>query len=149
MINIKGLDKVEVVVALYTHSRHLGLGFLQAGTPLPDVRAIIDSGQTYFDYLNGKVMKVEVGGDELDPRLFDRDNGEGAAARAIASVPGLRCVGCGKAPAELTEYVDAAEDGETPNEYVCREEGTYNPANGHFLCTSCYIKAGTPLGVAP
>lgn len=37
----------------------------------------------YFDYLNGKVMKVDLGQDEFDPRLYDRDNGEGAAQRAI------------------------------------------------------------------
>jgi len=29
---------------------------------------------------------------------------------------------------------------------VIREEGTYNPNNGHFLCDSCYIKAGMPTG---
>jgi hypothetical protein len=32
----------------------------------------------------------------------------------------------------------------TPDEYVRDEEGTYNPANGHFLCDECYIKAGQP-----
>ena len=29
--------------------------------------------------------------------------------------------------------------------YVRAEEGTYNPANGHFLCDVCYIKAGMPV----
>jgi hypothetical protein len=28
--------------------------------------------------------------------------------------------------------------------YVRREEGTFNPANGHFLCDACYIAAGQP-----
>ena len=28
--------------------------------------------------------------------------------------------------------------------YVRNEEGTLNPTNGHFLCDSCYIKAGQP-----
>ena len=37
----------------------------------------------YFDYLQGRVMKVRIQGDELDPRLYDRDNGEGAAEQAI------------------------------------------------------------------
>lgn len=37
-----------------------------------------------FDYLHGRVMKVDIGGDTLYPRLFDRDNGNGAAARALA-----------------------------------------------------------------
>jgi hypothetical protein len=55
------------------------------------------------------------------------------------------CVGCGKKPSELREYVDMAEEeGMTPDEYVRREEGTYNRENGHFLCTPCYVKAGQP-----
>lgn len=29
-------------------------------------------------------------------------------------------------------------------DYIRDEEGTYNPANGHFLCDSCYIAAGQP-----
>ena len=55
------------------------------------------------------------------------------------------CTGCKKRPAEIQEYVDIArEEGMTPNEFVRQEEGTYNPRNGHFLCTSCYIAAGQP-----
>jgi hypothetical protein len=55
------------------------------------------------------------------------------------------CIGCGKRPAELEEYVEASglED-MTPDAYVRREEGTYNEANGHFLCTPCYVRAGAP-----
>ena len=31
-------------------------------------------------------MKVDINGDEFDPRLFDRDNGEGAAEKAIENL---------------------------------------------------------------
>jgi hypothetical protein len=55
------------------------------------------------------------------------------------------CVGCGKEPHELEEYVEAAREYErTPARYVMLEEGTYNPENGHFLCTPCYVRAGMP-----
>lgn len=55
----------------------------------------------------------------------------------------LICVGCRKAPAEIEEYVEIArEEGMTPEDYVREEEGTFNPANGHFACTTCYIKYG-------
>jgi hypothetical protein len=57
------------------------------------------------------------------------------------------CVGCNKHADELDEYIDAArEDGRgfDANKYVRVEEGTYNPENGHFLCTPCYNKAGMP-----
>jgi hypothetical protein len=59
--------------------------------------------------------------------------------------PDLLCVGCGKTPSELSEYVGAASGANiTPGDYVWQEEGTLNRENGHFLCTSCYIKAGMP-----
>lgn len=55
------------------------------------------------------------------------------------------CTGCNKRPDELEEYIESAADcNMTPDDYVKEEEGTYNPANGHFLCTDCYIKAGMP-----
>jgi hypothetical protein len=55
------------------------------------------------------------------------------------------CTGCNKTPDEIQEYIECAEDEEmTPDDYVRSEEGTYNPSNGHFLCTDCYIEAGMP-----
>ena len=60
----------------------------------------------------------------------------------------LICVGCNKHPAEIEEYVEAVaeqpEEYTDPDDYVRQEEGTLNTANGHFLCTDCYIAAGMP-----
>jgi hypothetical protein len=57
----------------------------------------------------------------------------------------FKCIGCGKAPREIDEYVEAAEDEDmTPEQYVSAEEGTLNRENGHFACTTCYIKMGMP-----
>jgi hypothetical protein len=39
-----------------------------------------------FDYLRGRVIKCEISGDELDVRLYDRDNGPRAAEAAINSI---------------------------------------------------------------
>ena len=36
-----------------------------------------------FDYLHGRVMKVDIGTDTMDDSLYNRDNGEGAAAVVI------------------------------------------------------------------
>jgi hypothetical protein len=64
--------------------------------------------------------------------------------------PDLFCVGCGKTPSELSEYISAAKEEAsgvadmTPDDYVWQEEGTLNRENGHFLCTPCYVKAGMP-----
>jgi hypothetical protein len=36
-----------------------------------------------FDYLKGRVMKVDLGGDELRTALYNRDNGPNAAESAL------------------------------------------------------------------
>lgn len=55
------------------------------------------------------------------------------------------CCDCRKRPDQIDEYIEAAADEEmTPTQYVRAEEGTYNPINGHFCCTECYIKRGMP-----
>lgn len=60
------------------------------------------------------------------------------------------CTGCNKTADELEEYIESAKDaGITVEQYVREEEGTYNPENGHFLCTDCYIKAGMPANHFP
>lgn len=57
----------------------------------------------------------------------------------------LICTGCNRRPDEIAEYLDGAADEQmTPAAYVMAEEGTLNTANGHFLCTACYIRAGMP-----
>lgn len=62
------------------------------------------------------------------------------------------CIGCDKHPVDLAEYRNATEadggnpDSEDVNDFVRREEGTYNSANGHFACTPCYVKLGQPSG---
>lgn len=85
-INIEGLDKAEVLAALYNASHPLGLGFLHA-RPEPMTKeeaAEALKSQTYFDYLYGRVMKVDLSGDTLRVGLYDRDHGDGAAAKALA-----------------------------------------------------------------
>lgn len=87
MVNIKGLDKAQVLKALYDHSRPQGLGFLQAGktVTLEECAKLLEE-HTDFDYLGDRVLKVDLSEDEFDPRLYDRDNGEGAAQRAVDTI---------------------------------------------------------------
>jgi hypothetical protein len=52
---------------------------------------------------------------------------------------------CNRQPDQIEEYVlYAKEDEITADEYVISYEGTYNPENGHFACTQCYIEMGMP-----
>lgn len=85
MITIPKGKKAAVLAALYNNSKVQGMGFLQAQPGEMSEQAAEDllKDQTYFDYLHGKVMKVDLSTDELNPRLYDRDNGEGAALRAV------------------------------------------------------------------
>ena len=103
-IDLKGLDKAAVLAALYNASKPQGLGFLHydpAPMTVEEAQAILDEKQVrlkeinsmggnwdeiYFDYLKGRVMKVDLLGDDLRFQLYDRDNGEGAAQRAIDGI---------------------------------------------------------------
>jgi hypothetical protein len=86
-MNIKGISKAKILAALYNASHPQGMGFLQAkqgDMSEAEAQALLNSGQTYFDYLHGRVMKIDLsGGEELDTWLYDRDNGRGAAEDAI------------------------------------------------------------------
>lgn len=79
-VSIEGLDRAEVLAALYNASRPQGLGFLQYdAAPMTREEAVkLLAETTYFDYLKGRVMKIAVEGDAIDPWGYDRDNGEGA-----------------------------------------------------------------------
>lgn len=90
MVDIKGMNKADVLAALYNHSRPLGMGFLHYD-PAPMTReqaqTLLDGGRAYFDYLKGRVMKVDLRSDEgFDEWGYDRYNGSGAAQRAVDSV---------------------------------------------------------------
>ena len=86
-IDITGLSKAAVLAALYNASKTQGLGFLQyTPEPMTEAQAAkwIEKWGLSADYLNGRVMKVELCGNTFSPWLYDRDNGRGAAAAALA-----------------------------------------------------------------
>lgn len=84
-INLNGANKAAVLAALYNASQPMGMGWLNAtAAPMTqDEAEKLLKEQTYFDYLRGRVMKVDLSGDSLEERLYDRDNGHGAAYDAI------------------------------------------------------------------
>ena len=92
-MNISGISKGVVLSALYNASHPLGMGFLHFK---PQDMAVEEADKIiyemkqkgfrlYFDYLHGRVMKVDISGDELGTSGYDRDNGQGAAERAITN----------------------------------------------------------------
>jgi hypothetical protein len=89
MVNIEGLNKAEILRRLYNNSRPIGLGFLQydpKDMTLEEAEEILAQ-LTDFDYLKGRVIKVDLTSDvEFREWLYDRDNGEGAAQRVVDSI---------------------------------------------------------------
>lgn len=86
MIDIAGLDKAEVLAALYNRARPLGLGHLQyePSDMTKEQAAKLLESSTYFDYVKGRVMKINLkSDDQFSPSLYDRDNGTGAAESVI------------------------------------------------------------------
>ncbi len=88
MIDIKGMDKVEVFRKLYNKARTQGMGQFQwqpGDVDYEKAKQLFESHSPnyYFDYVLGRVMKVNLKNDEFDPCLYDRDNGQGAAYSAL------------------------------------------------------------------
>jgi len=89
-MDISHLDKAEVLAALYNRAQPQGMGFLHytaEDMTTEQAKKLLDDGQTYFDYVFGRVMKVDLKGDELDTWLYNRDNGIDAAENVIATLP--------------------------------------------------------------
>ena len=89
MIDISDYNKADVLAALYNNSKSIGLVHLlykEEDMTKLEAKNIIDAGQSYFDYLYGRVMKVVLKDDSFDPAMYDRDNGPGAARAAIDSI---------------------------------------------------------------
>ena len=98
-------NAAPALAALFNASRPLGMGFTHPAALKPmsteDAQKELDAREAkefggslsgehrgiYFDYLNGRVMKLDFNaGKALDFRLFDRDNGQGAGERAVAEL---------------------------------------------------------------
>ena len=91
IVDISNKDKAEVLAALYNNSHPHGMGFLQYD-PEPmsveEAREILKE-ITYFDYFRGRVMKLSLKENLVNVSLYNRDNGEGAAERAISKCPNI------------------------------------------------------------
>ena len=79
-VDIRGLDKERLFIALLGGAKVAGFfGFHGQPSPpqpteIPD-KKVLDS---YIDYYMGRVIKANLSGDTVDPRGYDRDNGQGA-----------------------------------------------------------------------
>ena len=100
-IDITGIDKAELLAALYNGTRAIGMGVLHDlddGMTIEKAQEIIDtrmegclpdSGKLWFDYVCGRPIKVNITGDVMERAdLYDRDAGPGAAQRVVDQLRG-------------------------------------------------------------
>ena len=61
----------------------------------------------------------------------------------------MKCKLCKREPNQINEYVECSKLlSITPEEYIEKEEGTFNKETQEFYCTECYIMMGMPEGKA-
>lgn len=88
MVDIKGLDKAEILKALFDTS-HIqsvtGSSLIpEGGVTVEHCRELLKR-TTHFDYLYSWLIKVDLSSDDaFDERVYDLRNGLGSAERAIA-----------------------------------------------------------------
>ena len=66
MVNISGLDKAKVLKALHDNSKAQGMSFLNLKTLSLEECQEITTTTLYFDYLAGKVLKVDISEDTFE-----------------------------------------------------------------------------------
>jgi len=89
VIDVSDIPAAALLSSLYNGSRQLGMGFLHERgqrSLSEDEAADLLKHDDYFDYLHGRVMKVRIDGKTLNPALYDRDNGNGAARRIVENL---------------------------------------------------------------
>ena len=84
-MKIKPHHEARALIALHSASKQQGLGLLQTDKTLSieEAAQFLGEHDFYADYCGGRVIKVDFSTDELDLRLFDRDNGEWAGVVAL------------------------------------------------------------------
>lgn len=77
-IDIKMLDKAEVLMVLYNNARILGINNMT----IDEARGQLNY-FTHFGILNGRAMHIDLGGDSLDTTAYVCANGFNAAFKAL------------------------------------------------------------------
>lgn len=125
-VDVSGLDKAELLAALFNNSKAQGLGFLQAsGRPMTKEEAakiLATNTRMCFDYLQGRVMKIDISGDTIDTWGYDRDNGKGAAEAVVTKLRNGSNVATDKT-AEFRKGLDAL---------IATAQPTRLTTNGHI-----------------
>lgn len=127
-INFKelGLDRYEVLCALYDASKPLGMGFMHyipGNLRVEEAHGFLE-GLERVDYVRGRVIKVKLPehAESFDPYLYDCDNGDGAALAAIQAYAKQKkfANGLGDISKKLSPQRGAATEGIVSKEVLSR-----------------------------
>jgi hypothetical protein len=108
LIDIANIPKSRVLAALFNASFQQGMGLMDTSgrQDMTEEEAEECCAKSLrFDYLRGRVLKVDLRGDKLDPRLYDRDNGQDAAYQAIQKIQGIEKNPCAEIQLTAMLYV--------------------------------------------
>lgn len=91
-IDISKKDKAEVLAALYNRSRpDEGVGLFYSDPTLMTkeeaAKFLKNTPDKTFDYIKGRVMKINLQDDILNTALYNRDVGQGVAEMVIIELP--------------------------------------------------------------
>lgn len=88
-VNIEGLDKAKLLMALFNNSFQQGMGVMHKEGAVPmnleDAKNLVAK-NTYYDYLRGRIMKVDIKGPMMFTAAYNRDVGHGEAERIVAQL---------------------------------------------------------------
>ena len=86
MISIVGLERADVLAALYNASRR-SMGFAPPADPYlmqrDEAEILLQNVGHVFNDIADRALRVDLSGNEFDPQKYNQENGEGAAERAI------------------------------------------------------------------
>ncbi|MET9776180.1 hypothetical protein ABZ023_18300 [Streptomyces sp. NPDC006367] len=86
-IDISGLNKAKVLAALWNNAApppaHVTPNPRNFAMTAAEAAEILLREGAGFDYLEDRLLKVNLSDDTFDPRGYDRDNGDGLAAQVI------------------------------------------------------------------
>jgi hypothetical protein len=87
LIDITGVERAELLATLYNGAQPFGFGknqFDPRDMTVAEAQTLLDNGQTEFDYLKGRLMKVKFTGDALlDDWGYDKTYGIDVVQRVV------------------------------------------------------------------
>ena len=87
-VDISGLNKGMLLLELWSNSKPASFFSMNGMTPPPfnAEKAQGAAQRGYIDYYEGRCIKADLTGDDAEPRLYDRDFGDGSFLRVVTDM---------------------------------------------------------------